>query len=140
MKEVDVYIGISSMAPKRKYRRYYYVLECRSDLGNTRSGKDTAYGTCNGVTLQAIAEAVKRIRVPCEVFIHVQSSYIANMINCRMSAWAENGFQNARGESVANKKRWEELWEICSRHTVKADAGIHRYLGWMRKEMDAEID
>lgn len=82
MRRVDIYIETDSTSPRPHVRKYGYVLEC--DLRGrpvTREGFGQTEGTYNQSVLIALAEALVRIKQPCEIHIHSGNEFVLNMVD-----------------------------------------------------------
>ena len=133
MLETHIYIEIDSRTQRESDKNYGYILECLGKT-STKEGFGTARATYNKANLIAITEAIKRFKEPCEIHIHTRDEYVLNMIERCLNAWAENGFQNAKGKPVANQKEWMELWEQSQNHLLLTEPGEHSYSSWLQTQ------
>lgn len=139
MKRVNIYIATDSKNTRKYKRKYGYVLECEV-AGNpfTKDGFGETEATYNGVVLVAINESLKRLQVHCEVHIHTENGFIANMIENNMDKWAVTEFKTARGKNVENIEEWKALWQQSKKHLIIMVAGRHCYSYWMEEQMKGE--
>lgn len=137
MRRVNIYIETDNISPRAMIRKYGYVLEC--DVHGrpvTREGFGQAEATYNQAVLTALAEALARIRKPCEIHIHTRNDYVLNMIEVNLSKWAAGGFLSSSGKPVAGKEEWEKVWELLKGQMTVTVHGSHPYSGWLQSEME----
>lgn len=76
--------------------------------------------TNNKMELQAVVEALKMLKEPCEVTLHSDSAYVVNAFeNDWITSWQLNGWRTADKKSVKNVEQWQELITLCKKHKVK---------------------
>ena len=79
--------------------------------------KDT---TNNIMEVTAVIEALKSLKVPCEVDLYSDSAYV---VNCFKQGWIynwiKNNWVNSSKEPVKNKELWQELYSLTKTHKVK---------------------
>ena len=138
MQDVNIYIETSNKGPVRRDGEYIYVLEClRDGEPVTRDGRGQLKNTTeNQLTLQALLEALSRLRCPCELRIYTQCEYVANAIkNGWARQWQKNGWQTAKGKPVKDLKLWEKVMDQLDRHLYRLFGGCTEYSIWMADEM-----
>lgn len=134
--QVNIYIETDSSL-RSTQKRFGYVLECKiRGEPVTREGFGTTEGTKNAVTLQAITEALARIRQPCEITIYTQNTFIANMFTYQLPKWVENEFHNRQGKEIANRQQWEQIWEASKKHNIKITPGKHQFSEWITEQLN----
>jgi ribonuclease HI len=70
--------------------------------------------------LQAVIEALKMLKKPCNVKVYSDSAYVINCFKNRWYVnWEKNGWVNSKKEPVANRDLWEELLKLWRRHKVE---------------------
>ena len=75
--------------------------------------------TNNIMELTAVIEALKQLRIPCEVELYSDSAYVVNAFNQKwIYGWLKNGWKNSNKEPVKNKELWEELYNLTKMHSV----------------------
>lgn len=78
--------------------------------------KDT---TNNIMEVTAVIEALKSLKVPCEVDLYSDSAYV---VNCFKQGWIynwiKNNWVNSSKEPVKNKELWQELYGLTKIHKV----------------------
>ncbi len=75
--------------------------------------------TNNRMEMQAVIEALKKLKEPCIVDLYSDSAYVCNaFVNDWISSWKNNGFKNANKKEVLNKELWLEIIELCNIHKV----------------------
>ncbi|HSJ56200.1 MAG TPA: ribonuclease H, partial [Anaerolineae bacterium] len=76
--------------------------------------------TNNRMELRACIEALKALRVPSDVVLFSDSSYVVNaMTKGWLGRWQRNGWTLSTGEPVKNEDLWRELAAACDRHKVE---------------------
>ena len=138
MFEVAIYLEASSVSPRETKRKYGYVLETKTKTNKTRTVEDfeEITATYHKTLLVAAVKALKRLNRTCMVTIHINNSFVANMIENQLSKWAENGFNTISGDDIANKEEWIELSEELKKHIYTITQDKHSYTAWLRREME----
>ena len=75
--------------------------------------------TNNIMEVTAVIEALKSLKVPCEVDLYSDSAYV---VNCFKQGWIYNWIKNnwvtSSKEPVKNKELWQELYGLTKIHKV----------------------
>ena len=75
--------------------------------------------TNNIMEITAVIEALKSLKVPCEVDLYSDSAYV---VNCFKQGWIynwmKNNWINSNKEPVKNKELWQELYSLTKTHKV----------------------
>lgn len=75
--------------------------------------------TNNRMELTAAIEGLKALKVPCEVDLYSDSSYLVNAFTQNwIENWKRNGWKNAAKEPVSNQDLWEVLDGLAVRHSI----------------------
>lgn len=75
--------------------------------------------TNNIMELTAILEALKALKVECEVELYSDSAYSVNAFNQGwIYNWIKKGWKTADGAEVKNKEIWQEIYELTKKHKV----------------------
>ena len=74
--------------------------------------------TNNRMELRAAIEALKALKRPCTVEMHVDSNYVKDGITKWIHGWKKNGWKTADKKPVKNSELWRELDDAISRHTI----------------------
>ncbi|WP_256841997.1 ribonuclease HI [Ornithinimicrobium cryptoxanthini] len=77
-----------------------------------------ALTTNNQMELQAVIEGLRTLNQPCQVTLHVDSSYVMNGMRSWIAGWKRNGWKTAAKKPVKNVELWQALHNEVSRHTV----------------------
>ena len=133
--EIDIYIECNSASPGEVNRQYRYLLECRSQPGNTRGGGEQLTGTYNVAVMTALIQALERITRPCVIYIHCRNDWMLNMLIHQLPGWIERGFQGSRGKQIAHVGLWKRIAELTAEHELIIVKGKHEYSNWMKEEM-----
>lgn len=73
--------------------------------------------TNNKMELQAVIEALKLVKYPCEIEIYSDSAYVVNAFKQKwIDNWIKNNWRTADKKEVKNVERWKELLELLSIH------------------------
>ena len=79
--------------------------------------KDT---TNNIMEITAVLEALKLLKVECDVKIYSDSAYVVNAFNQGwIYNWINNNWKTSSKEPVKNKELWEELYDLTQKHKVE---------------------
>ena len=74
--------------------------------------------TNNQMELQAVIEGLRTLDQPCQVTLHVDSSYVMNGMRSWITGWKRNGWKTAAKKPVKNVELWQALDLEVGRHTV----------------------
>ncbi|NYG59665.1 ribonuclease HI [Nocardioides daedukensis] len=74
--------------------------------------------TNNKMELQAVIEGLTALTKPCEVTLHVDSSYVMNGMKTWIAGWKKNGWKTSAKKPVKNVDLWQMLDEQVARHTI----------------------
>ena len=74
--------------------------------------------TNNRMELTAAIQALRALNRPCEVVLHVDSTYVMQGITQWMAGWKRNGWITSTKQPVKNADLWRELEAELARHTV----------------------
>ena len=76
--------------------------------------------TNNKMELMAAIEALKLLKMPCEVDLYSDSAYLINCFNNNwLEGWKKKGWVNSKKEKVKNIELWQELDELNKIHKIK---------------------
>jgi len=78
-----------------------------------------SHTTNNRMELTAAIEALRALKVPCEVEVVTDSEYVKNGITSWIAGWKRKGWMTAAKKPVVNRDLWEELDEQVERHTAR---------------------
>jgi ribonuclease HI len=87
---------------------------------HTRELSGAEPGTTNNrMELLAAIRALERLRRPCEVVVHTDSTYLRNAFENRwLARWQRNGWLTREQAPVANADLWERLLELDATHRI----------------------
>ncbi len=74
--------------------------------------------TNNRMELTAVIEALKTLNRPCDVVLHVDSTYVMKGVTEWMRGWKRNGWMTSTRQPVKNADLWRALDAELARHTV----------------------
>jgi len=75
--------------------------------------------TNNKMELTAAVEALKRLKLPCEVELYSDSAYLINGFNQYwLKNWKAKGWKTASGDNVKNEELWRELDRLSAIHKI----------------------
>lgn len=75
--------------------------------------------TNNRMELMAVIQGLRALNKPCEVTVHVDSSYVMNGMTKWIAGWKRNGWRTGAKKPVKNVELWQELDAEVARHTVR---------------------
>lgn len=75
--------------------------------------------TNNRMELQAVIEALRVLKEPCRVALHVDSQYVMNGITKWIEGWKRNGWRTAAKKPVKNEDLWRALDTEVARHDIR---------------------
>lgn len=79
--------------------------------------KDT---TNNIMEITAVLEALKLLKVECEVKVYSDSAYVVNAFNQGwIYNWKKNNWKTAGKDPVKNQELWEQLYDLTQKHKVE---------------------
>lgn len=75
--------------------------------------------TNNRMEMRAVIEALKKLKKPCHVKIHSDSSLIINTFKQGwINNWQKKGWRKADKKPVENRDLWEEMLDAMKPHRV----------------------
>lgn len=76
--------------------------------------------TNNIMELTAIKEALKALKVECEVELYSDSAYCVNAFTQGwIYNWMKKGWKTSDGSNVKNKEIWQEIYNLTRKHKVE---------------------
>lgn len=76
--------------------------------------------TNNRMELQAAIEALKCLKMPCDVELFSDSAYLVHGFTYGwVEKWKANGWKNSSKEEVKNIEQWKELDRFGTIHSIK---------------------
>lgn len=86
--------------------------------GHLPPKKFPPYQSNNTGELMAIIKGLEQLTRPYTVDIYSDSQYVIKGATLWHKNWIKNGWVNANGEKVANRKLWELLLDLASPHDI----------------------
>ncbi len=74
--------------------------------------------TNNRMELTAVIESLRALKRPCEVRLHVDSTYVMNGLNNWLPGWKRNGWRTSAKKPVKNEDLWRALDAEVARHDI----------------------
>ena len=74
--------------------------------------------TNNRMELTAVIEALRTLNRPCDVVLHVDSTYVMKGVTEWMRGWKRNGWMTSARQPVKNADLWRALEAELEQHTV----------------------
>jgi ribonuclease HI len=74
--------------------------------------------TNNRMELTAVIEGLRALKRPCDVTLHVDSTYVMDGLTRWMLGWKRNGWKTSAKTPVKNAELWRTLDAEAARHTV----------------------
>lgn len=75
--------------------------------------------TNNRMELIAVIEALKKIKRPVPIRIHLDSKYVHDGIAQWIAGWKKKGWRTAAGKPVKNMELWQELDALVHQHQIE---------------------
>lgn len=116
MKEVKIYTdGACSGNPgKGGWGAILVYNENEKEISG--SNPDT---TNNRMELTAVIEALKTLKIPCNVTLTTDSKYVCDSINQKwVYSWKKNGWRKSDKKPALNIDLWQELLKLLEIHNV----------------------
>lgn len=139
MQEVKIFIQAEIKGIKASDGAAGYLLEAQTPKGPATMGRiyRIENATSHAAELDALVEALKRLREPCDVKVYTDSTYISAAIeNGWLDEWAVNGWKTRKAKNVANRELWEALRELLKIHTVIFTRAEGEYSSWLKCEVE----
>ncbi len=77
-----------------------------------------AHTTNNKMELTAVIEGLRALKEPCDVTLHVDSTYVMQGVKAWMAGWKRNGWRTADKKPVKNQELWQALDTEVARHHI----------------------
>lgn len=74
--------------------------------------------TNNRMEMTAVIQALKALKRPCRVLLHIDSQYVQKGITEWMDGWIRRNWKTADKKPVKNMDLWLELNEQVARHDI----------------------
>lgn len=118
MKQVDIYLYISSKAPIVREAEYRYKLVCRQAPDKPLSDEGKVMRTSgNCLALVCALKALGRMTKPSILTIHTDSTYLMNGQKY-LEEWKKNGWKTTGGKPLKNAQLWQMLYKKQQGHRV----------------------
>lgn len=76
--------------------------------------------TNNRMEMQAVIEALSRLKEPCDIDLYSDSAYVVNaFLQDWVTNWIQNSWRTAEKKPVKNDDLWKELISLASTHTIR---------------------
>lgn len=80
----------------------------------------SAQTTNNRMELTAVIEALKALKMPCDVTLTTDSKYVADSVTKGWArSWQAKGWKKSGGEKALNPELWAELLDLLDIHNVE---------------------
>lgn len=137
-KAVSLYIVSGIRGPSRRAGKSLYILETMTAKGPATLTKalHVEEKNENGATLEALTDALKRLKQPCRLTIYLDTVYIATALEKRWpTEWKNHDWKNARGKLVCDAPKWQEAEYLLGAHEYRTELKKpHLYRAWMERE------
>lgn len=74
--------------------------------------------TNNRMELQAVIEALKVLKRPCQIVLHTDSQYVQKGMTEWISGWKARQWRTASKQPVKNADLWQELDALAGQHSI----------------------
>ncbi len=139
MRTVDIYIDTSIKGPRRRDGWWTYIIAMETgsgtaDTGDTGKAEDT---TENQATLIAFETALKRLKKPCHLVLHMECDYVATALTSGwLDQWRYNGWMTAKNKPVCDSEKWQSIQSLLNAHEYEVILKEpHTYREWMRSKL-----
>lgn len=115
MKKVNLYISCE-YDPYRKFGYRGYTLEFGKHRKTDIVYRD--YCMTNELYLEALYEALVKIKEPCEIFVCSTNDYVNNMVKY-FSYYEKNGWKTKAGKGLKDEKNLKKISAIIKEKSLK---------------------
>ena len=74
--------------------------------------------TNNRMEMLAVIEALRALKRPCKVLLHVDSQYVMKGMTEWIHGWKQRGWRTADKKPVKNADLWQRMEEEVAKHTI----------------------
>ncbi|MBP5534287.1 MAG: ribonuclease HI [Alphaproteobacteria bacterium] len=74
--------------------------------------------TNNQMEMQAVIEALKILKEPCDITLTTDSQYVVRGMTEWLKDWVVKDWKTASKKSVANQELWQELKKLSEKHKI----------------------
>lgn len=74
--------------------------------------------TNNRMEMTAVIEALKALKRPCKIMLHIDSQYVQKGITEWMDGWLRRDWKTADKKPVKNVDLWQELNQLVALHDI----------------------
>ncbi|MBO5997362.1 MAG: ribonuclease HI [Alphaproteobacteria bacterium] len=75
--------------------------------------------TNNQMEMQAVIEALKALKEPCDVVLTTDSQYVVRGMTEWLKDWTARGWKTSSKKAVANQELWQELSRLSEKHKIR---------------------
>ena len=139
MRTVDIYIDTSIKGPRRRDGACLYILAFQSNGKTADRGRQIRHEktTENQLTLLGLEAALRHLKEPCHLILHLECTYVASALQNRwFDEWRHNGWMNAKNKVVSDADTWQAIEYLLNAHAFEVVLKQpHTYREWMRREL-----
>lgn len=144
MSDVNIFIETDSIFQGKTDRKCGYVLSTMTKHGEkTKEGFGHFEGTYHQAVLITLTEALERMAVPCQIYIHTKDAYVASRLD-KLEKLAGFGWKDAKGKQIKNTEEWQRIYAavhaLPEAHKLSGISGKHSYSSWIQEEMTKRTD
>lgn len=138
---VNIYIMTNCRSVKTGNGIAAAVIEFVSKNGQkaTKTLVDS-YGvtTDNAMVLRHLEHAMECLTKACYITLYTSNEYVSGHLRLgSLKQWKENGWKNAHGHEIANRRVWESIEFLSQIHSLHiAESPSHEYHAYMRGELE----
>lgn len=74
--------------------------------------------TNNRMEIQAVIEALRKLKTPCKINLYTDSKYVMQGITDWIKKWQQNNWRNSSNKPVKNADLWQLLLQEVNRHDI----------------------
>lgn len=136
MQQVDIYLWVSTRAPRAREAEYRYLLACGNHMVSDREKVTETTG--HRLVLQCAVAAMSRMIHPALITVHTDCRQLVDN-HTRLSGWKIMGWQRANGEPLKNVDLWKKLVEKEAGHAVRYHYESKEEIEKMIKKEDGNV-
>lgn len=139
MDKVNLYVKTTLRGQRKGAGAFLYLLEAEGARGTVTRDRLAVLDetTENKATLEAVDEALGRIKRPVELEVWMDCEYVAAMIeNGWPEKWEKAGWINSKGKQVTDWEKWSSVLGRIRLHAYRIHMGEHHaYAKWMEDKL-----
>ena len=141
---VNIYIMTNCKGIKTSIGHAVTVLEFVTASGQKATKlmhHERGASTDNAMVLYELEQALLMLNKACHVTIYTDNTYVSGHIATgHLQSWKDNGWCNARGVEIANKRTWQNIYFLMQVHSIRvSDEKEYEYRSMMSEELEKYV-